>query len=102
LSLEELGFTSLEAPYTVLNLSGLRVLEMPADLRAYLRGLGVRTLLTIPLLSQGHINGLLSFRFAEERDFEAEEPEIARAFHPSQPGDSSHRIGDKRQTIGLC
>jgi PAS domain S-box-containing protein len=79
LSLEELGFTSLEAPYTVLNLSGLRALEMPADLRACLQGLGVRTLLIIPLLSQGHINGLLTFRFAEERDFEAEELEIARA-----------------------
>ena len=47
-SLEELGFISLEAPYTVLNLSGLRALEMPADMRAYLQGLGVRTLLIIP------------------------------------------------------
>jgi signal transduction histidine kinase len=78
-SLKELSFTSLEAPYTVLNLSGPQVLEMPADLRAYLQGLGVRTLLIIPLVSQGQINGLLSFRFAEERDFEAEELEIARA-----------------------
>jgi GAF domain-containing protein len=48
-------------------------------MRAYPRGLGVRTLLRIPLLSQGHVNGLLSFGFAEERDFEAEELEIARA-----------------------
>ncbi|HZC36767.1 MAG TPA: ATP-binding protein, partial [Chthoniobacterales bacterium] len=78
-SLEELGFASLVEPYTVLNLSDPRALEMPADMRAYLQGLGVRTLLRIPLLSQGHVNGLLSFRFAEERDFQVEELEIARA-----------------------
>jgi signal transduction histidine kinase len=35
--------------------------------------------LLIPLLSQGQVNGLLGFRFVEERDFEAEELEIARA-----------------------
>jgi PAS domain S-box-containing protein len=79
LSLEGIGFSSLQAPYTVLNLSGPRALEIPADLRAYLQGLGVRTLLIIPLVSQGHINGLLNFRFAEERDFQIEELEIARA-----------------------
>jgi PAS domain S-box-containing protein len=79
LALEGIGFSFLEAPYTVLNLSAPRALEMPADLRTYLQGLGVRTLLIIPLVSQGCINGLLNFRFAEERDFEAEELEIARA-----------------------
>jgi two-component system, NarL family, sensor kinase len=79
LSLEELGFASLQEPYTVLNLAGPQALEMPADLRAYLHGLGVRTLLVMPLLSQGHVNGILTFRFAEERDFQAEELEIARA-----------------------
>jgi signal transduction histidine kinase/PAS domain-containing protein len=78
-SLEELGFASLTEPYTVLNLSDPRALEMPAEMRAYLQGLGVRTLLLIPLLSQGHVNGILSFRFAEERDFQVEELEIARA-----------------------
>jgi len=52
---------------------------MPADLRAYLHGLGVRTLLVVPLHSHGHVNGILSFRFAEKRDFQAEELEIARA-----------------------
>jgi len=79
LSVDELGFASLQEPYTVLNLAGPRALEMPADLRAYLQGLGVRTLLVMPLLSQGHVNGVLTFRFAEERDFQAEELEIARA-----------------------
>jgi signal transduction histidine kinase len=79
LSLEEIGFSSLEAPYTVLKLSDPRVLELIPDIRAYLKRLGVKTVLLIPLVSQGHINGLLGFRFAEERDFEAEELEIARA-----------------------
>jgi PAS domain S-box-containing protein len=79
LSPEELGFASLQAPYTVLNLADPQALEMPADLRAYLRGLGVRTLLVMPLHSHGHVKGVLSFRFAEERDFQAEELEIARA-----------------------
>ena len=52
---------------------------MHSDLRAYLNGLGVRTLLLIPLFSQGQINGVLSCRFAEKRDLQAEELEIARA-----------------------
>ncbi len=78
-SLEEPGFASLVEPYTVLNLSDPRAPGMSADMRAYLQGLGVRTLLRIPLLSQRRVNGVLSFRFAEERDFQMEELEIARA-----------------------
>ncbi len=78
-SLEELGFASLVEPYTVLNLADPRAPGMSADMRDYLQGLGVRTLLRIPLLSEGRVNGVLSFRFAEERDFQMEELEIARA-----------------------
>jgi PAS domain S-box-containing protein len=78
LSLEELGSALIE-PYTVLNLSHPQAQEMPPDILAYLRGLGVRTLLRIPLRSRGHLSGLLTFRFAEERDFQVEELEIARA-----------------------
>jgi signal transduction histidine kinase len=77
-SLKELGFASLVEPYTVLNLSDPRAV-MSTEKRAYLQGLGVGTLLRIPLLSQGQVNGVLSFRFAEERDFHIEELEIARA-----------------------
>ena len=77
--LEELGFGSLVEPYTVVNLFDPRARGMPADMRAYLKGLGVGTLLRIPLLSQGQINGILTFRFAEGRDFQVEELEIARA-----------------------
>jgi PAS domain S-box-containing protein len=78
-SLDQLGFASLEEPVTVLDLADSRALMMPEGLRAYLLGLGIKTLLIIPLTSRGQANGVLSFRFAEERDFQAEELEIARA-----------------------
>jgi signal transduction histidine kinase len=52
---------------------------MPDDERSYLRELGVKTALIIPLVSRGQANGFLSFRFTEERNFHPEELEIARA-----------------------
>jgi PAS domain S-box-containing protein len=52
---------------------------MPEDQRSYLRELGVKTLLIIPLASRGQANGRLTFRFTEERYFHPEELEIARA-----------------------
>ncbi len=90
LSLDEVGFAfsgrgstpatkSLEQTVSVLHLSDPRALMMPDGLRAYLLELGIRTLLIIPLTSRGEANGVLSFRFTEERDFQAEELEIARA-----------------------
>jgi PAS domain S-box-containing protein len=61
----------------------IRVLDphspMPEDQRSYLRKLGVTTVLIIPLTSRGQVNGRLTFRFSEERDFHTEELEIARA-----------------------
>ncbi len=61
----------------------IRVLDphspMPDDQRSYLRELGVKTVLIIPLASRGQANGRLTFRFTEERDFHPEELEIARA-----------------------
>jgi signal transduction histidine kinase len=52
---------------------------IPDGHRSYLLGLGVKTVLVISLLSGGQVNGRLTFRFTEERDFQAEELEIARA-----------------------
>jgi PAS domain S-box-containing protein len=52
---------------------------MADDQRSYLRQLGVKTLLIVPLVSRGQPNGRLTFRFTEERDFRPEELEIARA-----------------------
>jgi signal transduction histidine kinase len=68
----------LDQPTTV-----TRILDphspLPEALRFYLLGLGVKTLLIIPLTLGGQANGQLSFRFTEERDFDPEELEIARA-----------------------
>ena len=76
LALEELGIQ----PYTsVLHLEDPQTLLRPEGLREYLLGHGVKTLLTIPLISRGELNGVLRFRFAEECDFTAEELELARA-----------------------
>jgi signal transduction histidine kinase len=52
---------------------------VPESQRAYLLGLGVKTLLMVPLSSGGQVNGRLTFRFAEDRGFHPEELEIARA-----------------------
>jgi PAS domain S-box-containing protein len=70
--------TFLDHPTTV-----VRILDpnspLPEALRFYLLGLGVKTLLIIPLTFGGQANGQLSFRFTAERDFHPEEIEIARA-----------------------
>src|SRR3984893_1590334 len=47
--------------------------------RSYLLGLGIKTLLIIPLSWGAQVNGRLGFRFNEERTFDPEELEIARA-----------------------
>jgi PAS domain S-box-containing protein len=52
---------------------------IPDGHRSYLLGLGVKTILIISLTSRAQVNGRLTFRFTEERDFQAEELEIARA-----------------------
>jgi PAS domain S-box-containing protein len=76
--IKERAATLLDQPTTV-----VRILDphspLPEALRFYLLGLGVKTLLIIPLTLGGQANGQLSFRFSEERDFDPEELEIARA-----------------------
>jgi PAS domain S-box-containing protein len=68
----------LDQPTTV-----TRILDphspIPEALRFYLLGLGIKTLLIIPLTLGDLANGQLSLRFTEERDFDPEELEIARA-----------------------
>jgi predicted ATPase/signal transduction histidine kinase len=75
---EQHAATFLDQPTTV-----ARILDphspIPEALRFYLFGLGIRTLLIIPLTLGGQANGQLSFRFTEERDFDPAELEIARA-----------------------
>jgi signal transduction histidine kinase len=77
--LEELGGQSSEMCTAVLHLEDPHTMLKPEGLRNYLLGQGVKTLLTIPLISRGELNGLFGFRFSEECDFSAEELELARA-----------------------
>jgi PAS domain S-box-containing protein len=70
--------TFLAQPTTVIRLLD-STSPLPEDLRSYLLGLGIKTLLWISLTSGGQVNGRLAFRFTEERDFDPEELEIARA-----------------------
>jgi PAS domain S-box-containing protein len=76
--LDETPSDGLEQPVTV-----QRILDpqtpMPDSQRSYLLGLGVKTVLVIPLVSLAQEIGRLSFRFTEDRDFRPEEFEIARA-----------------------
>jgi signal transduction histidine kinase len=51
----------------------------PAGLREYLLGIGIKSGLIIPLISRGQAHGVLSVYFEEERHFDPEETEIARA-----------------------
>ena len=66
-------------PTTVGPVFSIHIRQYLKRLRFYLLGLGVKTLLIIPLTLGGQANGQLSFRFTEERDFDPEELEIARA-----------------------
>ena len=51
----------------------------PEGLRDYLLGIGIKSGLVIPLSSRGQAHGLFSVYFNQERRFEPEEIEIARA-----------------------
>ncbi len=55
------------------------IASIPAARRSYLLGLGVKTVLTIPLNLGTELIGSLAFRFTENREFRPEEIEIARA-----------------------
>jgi signal transduction histidine kinase len=79
LPVEELRVQSWETCTAVLHLEEPQSMLKQERLRNYLLGQGVKTLLTIPLISRGELNGVLLFRFDEECDFAAEELELARA-----------------------
>jgi FixJ family two-component response regulator len=79
LPLAEVKIQSLEMGTAVQHLDDPQTMLKPEGLRDYLLAHGVKTLLTIPLISRGELNGVLRFRFAEECDFTAEELELARS-----------------------
>ncbi|HZC34440.1 MAG TPA: GAF domain-containing sensor histidine kinase, partial [Chthoniobacterales bacterium] len=68
----------LKQPAAVLHLLDSNA-PIPDAHRSCLLGLGVRTLLIVPLNQADQIIGSLTFRFSEERDFRPEDIEIARA-----------------------
>jgi signal transduction histidine kinase len=75
---EQVVATFLDQPTTVIHLPDPHS-PIPEARRSYLLGLGVKTLLIIPLSSGGQVNGRLEFGFNEERTFDPEELEVARA-----------------------
>jgi signal transduction histidine kinase len=68
----------LAQPAAVLHLHQ-NVPAVPDEQRTYLLGLGVRTLLVVPLNIAKQLIGVLTFRFTEQREFRPAEIEIARA-----------------------
>src|SRR4029077_540916 len=54
------------------------IAPIPDAQRSFLLGLGIKTLLIIPLNLASRLIGSLAFRFAEERQFRPEEIEVAR------------------------
>jgi signal transduction histidine kinase len=69
----------LDQPITLLRLDSSIAMRMPEGLRTYLIAQGVKSLLLIPLSSKEQVTGMLSFRFKDDRQFQEEELEIARA-----------------------
>jgi predicted ATPase/signal transduction histidine kinase len=76
--LDHTFFNCFDEPVTIQRLADPQA-AIPEDKRAHFLALGVKTVLVIPLISRGQAVGRLSFRFTDERDFNPEELEIARA-----------------------
>ena len=76
--LDERQLGLLKQPAAVLHLLE-NIPPIPDAHRSLLLGLGVKTLLVIPLNLATQLLGSLTFRFAEDRQFRPEEIEIARA-----------------------
>jgi PAS domain S-box-containing protein len=76
--LDERQLGMLRQPATVMHLLD-NTTVIPVSHRCYLLGLGVKTLLVIPLILAKQLIGSLTFRFTDDREFRPEEIEIARA-----------------------
>jgi predicted ATPase/signal transduction histidine kinase len=79
LKLDEMAAGRLDQPISLLRLDSPLAMQIPEGRRAHLIAEGIKAGLIIPLSSKGQINGMLSFRFTDEREFQEEELEIARA-----------------------
>jgi PAS domain S-box-containing protein len=78
LPLDEGQLLMLKNPVTITHLPD-NFAAIPDSHRAYVIGLGVKTLLIVPLVISGQLFGSLTFRFTDDREFRPEEIEIARA-----------------------
>ncbi len=78
LPLDERQRSMLNRPATVMHLIG-NFAAIPDSHRSYLVGLGIKTLLVIPLVIARQLIGSLTFRFTEDRELRPEEIEIAQA-----------------------
>jgi signal transduction histidine kinase len=76
---DQMTAARFDQPITVLRLDSPLAMQIGEDARAHLIAEKVKTVLIIPLSSKGQLNGMLSFRFTDERTFQDEELEIARA-----------------------
>jgi signal transduction histidine kinase len=72
------GLDLAQLPAVLVNLARDQTLIADAE-RYHLLGLGVKTVLVIPLLVDRQLLGSLNFQFLEEREFGPEEIQIARA-----------------------
>jgi signal transduction histidine kinase len=79
LKLDEIAPASLDQPISVLRLDSPLTMQIPERTRTYLIAEGIKAVLIIPLSSKGQVNGMLSFRFKDDRHLQEEELEIARA-----------------------
>jgi predicted ATPase/signal transduction histidine kinase len=77
--LDEIAQARLDEPISVLRLDSPQAMLIPEGRRAYLIAEGIKSVLIIPLSSKGQVNGMLNFRFKDDRQFQEEELEIARA-----------------------
>jgi PAS domain S-box-containing protein len=78
LPLDERQLSMLNKSATVMHLLG-NFAAIPHSHRSYLVGLGIKTLLVIPLVIARQLIGSLTFRFTEDRELRPEEIEIAQA-----------------------
>jgi predicted ATPase/signal transduction histidine kinase len=77
-NLDQITEACLQQAIRVLRLDDPLAMQIPGRPYAHLIAEGVKVLLIIPLSSKGQINGVLSFRFTDDRQFQEEELEIAR------------------------
>jgi signal transduction histidine kinase len=76
---DQIRSVCLDQPIRVLRLDDPLAGQLPLSTQAYYIAAGVKVILIIPLSSKGQMNGMLSFRFTDDRQFQEEELEIARA-----------------------